>query len=82
MISAIVIQGSVKTLPQGPPEVTDELGILVRDDGLWHSMQTHNFFKEKITTQVASKVFLHAMKWDIFEYLSTTIKTKSIPHWV
>ena len=35
-------------LPPGPPEVTDELGISVRGDGLWHSMQTHNFFKEQI----------------------------------
>ena len=46
MISVAVIQGSVKMLPQGPPEVTDELDILVRGDGLWHSMQTHNFFKK------------------------------------
>ena len=45
MTGAAIIQGSVKTLPQGPPEVTDELGIPVRGDGLWHSMQTHNFFK-------------------------------------
>ena len=48
MTSAAVIQGSVKTLPQSLPEVTNELGILVRGDGLWHSMQMHNFFKEQI----------------------------------
>ena len=48
MTGAAVIQGSVKMLPQGPPEVTDELDILVRGDGLWHSMQIHNFFKEQI----------------------------------
>ena len=45
--STIVIQG-VKMLPQNSPEVTNELGIPVKGDGLWHSMQTHNFFKEKI----------------------------------
>ena len=38
--------------------------------------------KKRLATQVASKVFLHAVKWDIFEYLSTTINTKSIPRWV
>ena len=48
MTSAAVIQGSVKTLPQSLPEVTNELGILVRGDGLWHSMQMPNFFKEQI----------------------------------
>ena len=45
MTGVAIIQGSVKTLPQGPLEVTDELGIPVRGDGLWHSMQMHNFFK-------------------------------------
>ena len=49
MTGAAVIQGSVKTLLQGSPEVTDELRIMVRGDGLWHSMQTHNFFKEYIS---------------------------------
>ena len=48
MIGAVVIQGSVKTLPQGPPEMIDELVISVRGDGFWHSMQMHNFFKEQI----------------------------------
>ena len=48
MISAAVIQGSVKTLPQSPPEVTNELGIPIKGDGLWHSMQTHNLLKEQI----------------------------------
>jgi len=46
MTGAGVIQGSVKTLPQSLPEVTNELGIPVRGDGLWHSIQTHNFFKK------------------------------------
>ena len=49
MTGAAIIQGSVKTLPQGPPEVTNELRILVRGDGLWHSMQMHNIFKEYIS---------------------------------
>ena len=48
MTGAATIQGSVKTLPQSPPEVTNELGILIRGDGLWHSMQTHNFLKKQI----------------------------------
>ena len=48
MTSTAVIQGSVKMLPQGLPKETDELGIIIRGDGLWHSMQTHNFFKEQI----------------------------------
>ena len=62
MTGAAIIQGIVKMLPQGPLEVTDELGILVKGDGLWHSMQTHNFFKEQISHSVAFEVFLHAMK--------------------
>ena len=48
MTSVAIIQGSVKTLPQSPLEVTNELGIPIRGDGLWHSMQTHNFLKEQI----------------------------------
>ena len=48
MTSTAVIQGSVKTLPQSLPEVTNELGIPIRGDGLWYSMQTHNFLKEQI----------------------------------
>ena len=82
MTGATVIQGSVKTFPQGLLEVTDELGILIRGDGLWHPMQAHNFFKNKLTTHVASKVFLHVMKWDIFGYSSSTIKIDSILRWV
>ena len=38
--------------------------------------------KNRLATQVASEVFLHAMKWDIFEYLSTITKTESILHWI
>ena len=38
MTSAVVIQGSVKTFTQGLPKVINELGIPVKDDGLWHSM--------------------------------------------
>ena len=38
--------------------------------------------KNKLATQVASEVFLHAMKWDMFEYLSTITKTKSTHRWV
>ena len=82
MTSAAVIQGSVKTLPQSPPKVTNELGIPIRGDGLWHSMQTHNFVKEQIDHSSSIWILLHAMKWDIFEYLSTTTKTESIPCWV
>jgi len=82
MISAAVIQGSVKMLPQGHPEVTNELGIPVRGNGLWHSMQMHNFLNNRLATRVASEVFLHAMKWDIFKYPSTTTKTEFISHWV
>ena len=48
MIGATIIQGSVKTLPQYPQKVTDELGILIKGDGLWHPMQAHNFFTEQI----------------------------------
>ena len=48
MTSAAIIQESVKTLPQSPPKMTNELGIPIRGDGLWHSMQMHNFFKEQI----------------------------------
>ena len=62
MTGVSVIQGSVKTLPQGPPEVTDELDILVRGYGLWHSMQIHNFFKEQIGHLSAFEFFLHAIK--------------------
>ena len=46
MTGVVVIQGSVKMLPQGPLEMTNELNISVGGDGLWHSMQAHNFFKE------------------------------------
>ena len=49
MIGAAIILGSVKTLPQSLPKVTNELGIPVKGDGLWHSMQTHNFFEEQIS---------------------------------
>ena len=82
MTGATVIQGSVKTFPQGLLEMIDELGILIKGDGLWHPMQAHNFFKNKLTTQVASKVFLHVMKWDIFRYSSSTTKIDSILRWV
>ena len=34
--------------------------------------------KNKLAIQVASEVFLHAMKWGIFEYLLTITKKKKI----
>ena len=34
--------------------------------------------KNRLAIRVAFEVFLHDMKWDIFEYLSTTTKTESI----
>ena len=38
--------------------------------------------KNRLATQVAFEVFLLAIKWDIFEYLSTTTKTESILRWI
>ena len=40
MTSAIVSKECVKLPPQSPPKATEELGIIVRHDGLGHSMQT------------------------------------------
>jgi len=38
--------------------------------------------KNKLATFTALEVFLHAIKWAILEYLSTTTKTESTLRWV
>jgi hypothetical protein len=44
MTSVVVIQRSVKLLPQSPLEVTEKLSISIRGNGLGHSMQTYYLF--------------------------------------
>ncbi|XP_050264131.1 uncharacterized mitochondrial protein AtMg00860-like [Quercus robur] len=43
---AIVIQGSLKTLPQNPPEMTNELGILANE--LYINLKKCSFLTDKL----------------------------------